>query len=334
MTIATLTWALALSMAPAAPAADLAPDATSTEAAGTAAPGSAAPAPIPMAPASSPPESEPAAVPATPPPAQPAPAQPVPAPPPALPSSTPPASDHQPASGEIVVTAREKTPSDPLAEVNAKSYAVVQAVDKVVVGPISMGYKDVMPKPLRLGLRNFLRNLEEPVTALNYVLQLKPARAVKSVGRFAVNSTVGVGGLIDVAKGKPFNLPYTPNGFANTLACYGVGPGPYFFLPLAGPITLRDLIGVGLDRAIMPAVIGKPLDQPYYAIPANIIDSLNDRIDIDDQLKQIRAESSDPYVATRELYLRQRKAEIAAICPKKGEKAEQGLPPRPGKGRD
>jgi phospholipid-binding lipoprotein MlaA len=170
--------------------------------------------------------------------------------------------------------------------------------------------------------------------AFNYLLQLKPGRMVKSVGRFAVNSSLGVGGLIDMAKRKPFNLPYTPNGFANTFACYGIGPGPYFFLPLVGPTTLRDLIGVGLDRAALPAVVGPPLSRPYYAIPANVIDSLNDRIDIDDQLKEIRANSADPYVATRELYLRQRKSEIAAICPKKGEAVDTALPSRPGKGRD
>ncbi|RZK00383.1 MAG: VacJ family lipoprotein [Novosphingobium sp.] len=235
---------------------------------------------------------------------------------------------------DIVVTAREEAPGDPLERLNAKSYEAIQAVDEAVVGPISLGYKTGMPKPLRLGLRNFLRNLEEPVIAFNYLLQLKPGRAVKSVGRFAINSTAGVAGLIDVAKRKPFNLPYTPNGFANTFACYGIGPGPYFFLPLVGPTTLRDLIGVGLDRAALPAVVGKPLDRPYYAIPANVIDSLNDRIDIDGQLKQVRAESADPYTDTRELYLRQRKSEIAAICPKRGESVEQGLPSRPGKGRD
>lgn len=238
------------------------------------------------------------------------------------------------AGDDIVVTAREKSPADPLAALNAKSYETIQAVDEAVVGPVSLGYKKGMPKPLRLGLRNFLRNLEEPVIAFNYLLQLKPGRAVKSVGRFAINSTAGVGGLIDLAKRKPFNLPYTPNGFANTFACYGIGPGPYFFLPLVGPTTLRDLIGVGMDRAALPAVVGKPLDRPYYAIPANVIDALNDRIDIDEQLKQIRAESADPYTETRELYLRQRRAEIAAICPRKGQAVEQGLPPRPGKGRD
>lgn len=271
-------------------------------------------------------------------PVAPTPAPTSPPPPESGPAAAPPPANSETkspaAGGEIVVTAREKSPDDPLAGINAKSYEAIQAVDQAVIGPVAMGYKSGIPKPLRLGLRNFLRNLEEPVIALNYLLQIKPGRAAKTVGRMVINSTMGIGGLVDVAKRPPFNLPYTPNGFANTFACYGIGPGPYFFLPLVGPTTLRDVIGVSLDRAFLPAVVGKPLDRPYYAISANVIDSLNDRVEIDGQLKQIRENSADPYVATRELYLRQRKAEIAAICPKKGEKVEKGLPPRPGKGRD
>ncbi|MFX8790031.1 MlaA family lipoprotein, partial [Acinetobacter baumannii] len=86
-----------------------------------------------------------------------------------------------------------KTPADPLAALNARSFEVIQSVDRAVVGPMAMGYKSAVPSPIRSGLRNFLRNLEEPVSALNYVLQLKPGRAAKSVVRFAFNTTVGVG---------------------------------------------------------------------------------------------------------------------------------------------
>lgn len=283
----------------------------------------AGPAPISAAPGS-------AEVPAE---APPAPVQPQAAPAtPATPATVPEAPDGS--THDIVVTAPQEVPGDPLAALNEKSFEAIQGVDKALVGPISMGYEKGMPKPLRQGLRNFLRNLEEPVIALNYLLQLKPGRAAKSVARFTVNTAMGIGGLFDVAKTPAFKLPYTPNTFGNTFACWGIGSGPYFFLPLIGPTTLRDVIGVGLDRAVLPAVVGAPLDQPYYAIPANVIDSLNDRIDIDDQLNRIRRDEANPYAATRELYLRQRKAEIAAICPKKGEVPESGLPPRAGKGRD
>ena len=255
-----------------------------------------------------------------------------------LPLATPPTAESADADGppgdEIVVTAREEVPGDPLSEVNAKSYEAIQAADVAIVAPIAGAYEEVVPEPVRDGLKNFLRNLEEPVIAFNYLLQLKPGRAVKSVARFAVNSTLGIAGVVDVAKRKPFNLPYTPNGFANTFACYGVGPGPYLYLPLIGPTTVRDLIGVTLDRAALPAVVGAPLNDPYYALPAATLDSLNDRVEIDGQIKQLRKESTDPYAESRDLYLKQRASEIAAICPKKGQVVDETLPPRPGKGKD
>lgn len=273
----------------------------------------------------------------------PAPAEPdsVPAPPifvdPAMqPPEGPPAEPASPEAvgTEIVVTGREEVEGDPLADINVKSYEAIQAVDIALVAPIALSYEEIVPEPVRDGLRNFLRNLEEPVIAFNYLLQLKPGRALKSVARFTVNSTLGVAGLFDVAKKEPFNLPYTPNGFANTFACYGIGPGPYFFLPLVGPTTLRDLIGVGLDRAALPLAVGSPLNEPYYALPASTIDALNDRVEIDGVLNEIRENTGDPYAETRDLYLKQRKSEIAAICPKEGEVVDETLPPRPGKGRD
>lgn len=236
---------------------------------------------------------------------------------------------------EIVVSARVRTPSDPLMQLNAKSFEVIQRVDDAVVAPVARSYEKGIPGPIRSGLRNFLRNLEEPVSAVNYLLQLKPGRAAKSVVRFTFNTTLGVGGLVDVAKRKPLNLPYHQNGFANTFACYGIGPGPFFFLPLLGPITLRDFVGVMLDKPAFTLVLGKPFNKPYYSIPAITIDALNDRIEEDAVLTKLREDSPDPYVATRELYLKQRRAEIHAICPKKGDAPiDPTLPPRVGKGQN
>jgi phospholipid-binding lipoprotein MlaA len=130
----------------------------------------------------------------------------------------------------IVVTARpDSEPGDPMLQLNAQSFQVVQDVDEALVGPVAMAYKDAIPKPIRHGLRNFLRNLTEPIVALNFLLQLKPGKAAETVGRFAVNSTIGIGGLFDVAKREPFKLPYRRNGFANTLGYYGVEPGGLSF---------------------------------------------------------------------------------------------------------
>src|SRR3546814_4173394 len=96
---------------------------------------------------------------------------------------------------------------------------------------------------------------------LNFLLQFKIGKAAETLGRFVVNTTFGVGGLVDVAKTKPFNLPYRRNGFANTLGFYGVEPGPYFYLPLVGPTTLRDMAGNGIALLVLPTTVGAPFNR-------------------------------------------------------------------------
>ena len=217
-----------------------------------------------------------------------------------------------PGPGDIVVTGRRDSPEDPLQDINATTFEVTQSVDKAIVAPVAYAYEDVMPRPIRQGLRNFLRNLGEPVVFLNYLLQLKPGKAAETVGRFAINTTIGAAGIIDVAKRKPFNLPHRRNGFANTMGYYGVPQGPYFYLPLIGPTTLRDFIGNRLDLIVLPLSIGNQFSSPAIALPVAGLSELNSRIEFDDELREIRA-TRDPYVAARSYYLRRRQAEIDAL---------------------
>lgn len=219
-----------------------------------------------------------------------------------------------PEQDAIVVTARpDSMPGDPMAQLNAQSYEVVQEVDEALVGPVAMAYKDAIPKPVRHGLRNFLRNLTEPIVALNFLLQLKPGRAAETVGRFAINTTIGVGGLFDVARKDPFKLPYRRNGFANTLGYYGVKPGAYLFLPLIGPTTVRDLFGGSIDGLLLPTAIGAPFNNIAFTLPAATLSALQGRIQIDEQLNALRNQSKDPYIDARDFYLRRRQAEIDAL---------------------
>ncbi|WP_293699288.1 MlaA family lipoprotein [Sphingopyxis sp. UBA6734] len=240
-----------------------------------------------------------------------------------LPSSSPvatePSSGEPPvetpgAPNEIVVTARgDAPPGDPLQAINIESYRAVQAIDSALVGPIAMGYQSIVPEPVRDGVGNALRNLTEPVNFLNYLLQFKIGKAAETLGRFAINTTFGVGGLFDVAKKKPFNLPYRRNGFANTLGFYGVEPGPFFYLPLFGATTLRDMAGNGLDMLVLPTAIGKPFNRPAYAVPTTVVRALNDRIERDAEIERLQNESIDPYVEVRTLYLEMRRREIDAL---------------------
>jgi phospholipid-binding lipoprotein MlaA len=166
---------------------------------------------------------------------------------------------------------------------------------------------------VRKVLRNFFHNLREPIAAVNFLLQLKIGKAVETVGRFGINSTIGIAGFIDVAKKKPFNLPRRPNGFANTLGFYGVKPGAYFYLPLIGSTTVRDLVGGGIDTIFLAGVLPAPIDRPVFAIPAGALSALDHRIENDQEIRALNEDSDNPYRATREQYLTRRQATIDAL---------------------
>ncbi len=216
-------------------------------------------------------------------------------------------------STDIVVSARVRTSADPLVAINAKSFAVTTKVDNAVFGPVAVAYGHAMPKPIRNGLRNFLANLHEPVVFVNYLLQIKPGKAAETIGRFAINTTVGGAGLFDMAKRRPFYLPRRSNGFANTLGYYGVKPGPFLYLPLIGPTTVRDLFGNTLDGFVVPVIGDNPLANPAFSAPAGALRTLDHRADMDDRIKAIRGDATDPYAASRKAYLDRRQAEIEAL---------------------
>lgn len=216
------------------------------------------------------------------------------------------------AQDDLVVQARQQVPGDPLESINAETFQVVSKVDEAVIEPVAMAYRDGLPRQVRSALSNFFSNLREPVVVLNYLLQLKPGKAIETVARFAINSTIGVAGLIDVAEERPFNLPYRRNGFANTLGYYGVGQGPFLVVPLVGGTTLRDMIGNGIDQLVMPLAVGRPFTHPAYGPIAFTVSSLDYRIEFDNDIASYR-ESSDPYSAMRDGYLARRHAEIEAL---------------------
>lgn len=213
---------------------------------------------------------------------------------------------------EIIVTGRTNTPKDPLQSVNAASYDLVQKADDAVIAPVSKAYEKSLPKPVRNGVRNLLNNIKEPVVFVNYLLQIKIGKAAETAGRFAINSTIGVAGLFDMAKRKPINLPLRPNGFADTLGYYGVKPGAYLYLPLIGPTTVRDLVGQGVDSLVIPFAFGRQFAKSAFTIPTNVVGAIDRRGAFDEQLQKIRA-SDDPYVAEREYYLKHRQDEIDAL---------------------
>lgn len=212
--------------------------------------------------------------------------------------------------------------TDPVERINAESYRITQAVDQAVIEPLAYAYRDGLPGPLRNGLGNVVKNLGEPSNALNFLLQGKVGKAFETVGRLAINSTLGLGGLIDVA-GKPgIGLPYRRNGFANTAGFYGIGPGPYLYLPVTGATTVRDVIGSTLDQLLLPIAVGAPFNTYEFGGAYFVVNGLDQRLEFDAELAEIRS-TDDPYGVRRDTYLARRKREIAAL---KGEVVAENEP--------
>ena len=213
----------------------------------------------------------------------------------------------------IVVTAREgPPPGDPAEAVNEMAFGAAQSVDNAFAGPVARAYQRGIPEPIRDGLQNFLNNLNEPIVFLNFLLQFKIGKAFETVGRFAVNSTIGAVGLFDVAKKQPFALPRRSNGLANTLGFYGVGPGPYLYLPLIGSTTVRDLFGQVVDLSLLPTAVGPPLTSPAVSSSRGVVSSVIERVEKDEIFTRVQ-QSGNPYAAMREYYLKKREAEIDVL---------------------
>jgi len=142
---------------------------------------------------------------------------------------------------------------DPWERMNRFTYRFNARFDEAILRPAADQYRR-LPNPVRTGIHNFFSNLSEIVSVVNYCAQLRPAPGVRGLGRFVINSTLGIGGLLDVA--TQLHIPGAPTGFGATLARWGMHPGPYFVMPILGPSTLRDGFGFladfGTDYAINP----------------------------------------------------------------------------------
>jgi len=137
--------------------------------------------------------------------------------------------------------------SDPLSGLNRGVYAFNNTADKAVLRPVARAYDAVLPDPAQKGVGNFFSNLGEPLNIVNNLLQGKVNGALTSTYRFAVNSTIGIFGLFDVA--KTYDVERKPEDFGQTLAAWGVKPGPYVVLPFLGPTNFRDGVGRIVDTA-------------------------------------------------------------------------------------
>ena len=205
------------------------------------------------------------------------------------------------------------TVEDPFEGMNRAFYAVHQLIDKVFLRPLALGYSHAAVTPVRKAVHNLVVEVSEPVVFGNDVLQLRIKRAAKTLARFVVNATVGIGGLLDPA--AKMGLDHHDNGFGTTLGRYGIKPGPYLFIPLMGPTNFRDMIGTGFDFYSDPVGRIHYPKRGYVLLGIGVVGGLDQRAEADADLRQIESMGTDSYATLRSLYMQQRQAEIRGDKP-------------------
>lgn len=195
---------------------------------------------------------------------------------------------------------------DPLEGLNRGVYKFNDAADKAVIKPVAGAYKAVMPGPVRTGVNNFFSNLGTVVTAINDLLQFKFSKAMDDSGRFVINSTFGLLGVIDVASMD--NVPKNNEDFGQTLGYWGVGSGAYVVLPLLGPSTLRDTGGLVVDTwAFDP--LGY-IDDPATRNGLYVLKFVDKRAQYLPASDLLDEAALDPYAFMRDAYLQRRESQI------------------------
>jgi phospholipid-binding lipoprotein MlaA len=193
---------------------------------------------------------------------------------------------------------------DPFERLNRATYAFNDALDRMLAKPAARTYKAVVPGKAREAVSNFLGNLDYPTTALNDALQGKLRAAGHDVARFVVNSTVGIGGLLDPA--TRWGLTANDEDFGQTLGVWGVGPGPYLVLPFLGPSDCRDAPARFVDRYTNVAYYARPTTTQYYVLAAELLDRRTALLAADAAVEA----AFDPYTFVRNSYLQRREYRV------------------------
>lgn len=200
---------------------------------------------------------------------------------------------------------------DPLEPVNRAFFRTHRILDQVVFRPVAQIYRGVVPDKGREAVSSFLDNVTSPVDFVNSVLQGDAENAFATFWRFALNSTLGLAGLYDFA-GKEAGLTARQADFGQTMARYGMASGPYIFLPVIGPTTVRDGTGRGVDILFDPVTWTHDNAWSIAEYAAVGIDYRAENMTVIDDLQD---NSLDPYAAFRSAYLQRRAAQIREWMP-------------------
>ena len=226
-------------------------------------------------------------------------------------------------------TTTEPNPADPIEPANRSFYKFNDALDRAALKPAARVYRDHTPKWLRTGVGHFYTNLSYPWTIVNQVLQGKIVAAGQDTLRFAINTTLGWGGVLDVASGA--NLPQHDEDLGQTLGWWGVPPGPYLMMPLLGPSTLRDLPSMVGERFLEPFYWYDSGNERWFSLALSLVDKRAELLPLDAGLARV----FDKYSVIRDAYLQRRQFQVYDGNPpeetweKEFEDPEGGVEPPP-----
>jgi phospholipid-binding lipoprotein MlaA len=216
-----------------------------------------------------------------------------------------------PAPAASPVTPEDAPPMrtyDPFERFNRFSYRFNARFDENLFLPVANAYRRV-PSPLRAGVHNFFGNLAEIDSVINYALQGRLGLGARSLERLAINSTIGIGGLVDVA--TKLKLPGAPTGLGRTLARWGVHPGPYLVIPILGPSTLRDGLGFAGDYATSYVIDVAGLYRGNVAWGLGVLSAVDQRANV--SFRYYASASPFEYENVRFLYVRKTLIEDGAL---------------------
>ena len=196
--------------------------------------------------------------------------------------------------------------SDPWQAVNRPVFAVNDTFDKMLFKPLAKGYANLAPEPVQNAVTNFFSNLNEIDNAINNLFQGKPVQFATSIGRLAINSTVGLGGLFDVASYA--GLKHAPEDLGQTFGTLGASAGPYIVLPLLGSSSIRDLPGRVLSMYINPLAWLDDVSFRNIMVGVNAVDSRANLLAKEDIASEI---SNDKYTLYRNSFLEERDFQIS-----------------------
>ncbi len=205
--------------------------------------------------------------------------------------------------------AQEGQINDPFEATNRHIHEFNKVVDEALLGPISDIYGAVIPEELRFMLDNAVDNLGQPNAFVNHVLQGDGDAAGSTLLRFVMNTTIGLAGLFDPA--AEVGVFDEPTNFGETLAVWGLPEGAYVELPLLGPSTVRDVVGMLVDFGIDPVNYHLSEEQAYYLFAARALNLLGTRHEYDDLIQALLYESADSYAAQRLSYLQNKRHALA-----------------------